>query len=150
MPSQPHDTRTAAKRKEPHGAAEPGRLMATSVPPTHNVIDGNGNKHQNRCFNADTLKARIREVISPLSDVSELFFYFTGHGSQQEGDFYFCATSFDGKRPNETGLSTSELHILLRMADADLVVKVIDPGSPPAPAVSAMPSEKNEPNSRLD
>ena len=56
----------------------------------------------------------------------ELFFYFTGHGGIQENEFYYCATDFDTKRPNTTGLANEELHILLRQANADLVVKVID------------------------
>ena len=56
----------------------------------------------------------------------ELFVYFTGHGFQHERDFYLCASDFDAKRPNATGLSTDELHALLRLAKADLVVKVID------------------------
>nr|MBA3915487.1 caspase family protein [Terriglobales bacterium] len=63
---------------------------------------------------ADELKSRMRAAISGLSDIDELFFYFTGHGHQQDDEFYYCATAFDLKRPNETGLSTSELHTILR------------------------------------
>jgi hypothetical protein len=75
---------------------------------------------------ADDLKTRIREAIDKAQSPAELFFYYTGHGYQNEDDFYYCATHFDAKRPNETGLSTTELHTLLRLAEADLVVKVID------------------------
>lgn len=72
------------------------------------------------------LKERIRTAIDAQKNIQEIFFYFTGHGYQRDSDFYFCSTNFDLKRPNETGLSNSELHTLLRAPEADLVVKVID------------------------
>ena len=75
---------------------------------------------------ADELKSRMRAAIDKIQPKEELFFYFTGHGCQQEEEFYHCATNFDSERPNETGLSSNELHTLLRLADAELVVKVID------------------------
>ena len=72
------------------------------------------------------LKDRIRSAIDAHPNIEEIFFYFTGHGYQNEADFFFCATNFDVRRPNETGLSNDELHTLLRPTNADLVVKVID------------------------
>ena len=76
--------------------------------------------------NADDLKSQIREIVSKQQTKEELFFYYTGHGCQQEHEFYYCATEFNSKRPNQTGLSTNDLHALLRQANAALVVKVID------------------------
>ena len=76
--------------------------------------------------NADELKSKMRNAIDKTPSTEELFFYFTGHGCLQEDEFYYCATNFDSKRPNETGLSNTELHTLLRLANADIVVKVID------------------------
>ena len=75
---------------------------------------------------ADKLKSRMRAAIDKNQSPEELFFYFTGHGCQQEDEFFYCATNFDSKRPNETGLSSNELHTLLRLANAQVVVKVID------------------------
>ena len=72
------------------------------------------------------LKERIRTAIDAQKQIGEIFFYFTGHGYQHDSEFFFCATNFDAKRPNETGISNSELHTLLRAPEADLVVKVID------------------------
>jgi Caspase domain len=72
------------------------------------------------------LKESIRAAIDANQSIEEIFFYFTGHGFQREAEFFFCATNFDSKRPNETGLSNSELHTLLRSPEANLVVKVID------------------------
>lgn len=79
-------------------------------------------------LNSDSggLKERIRAVIDAHKSISEIFFYYTGHGFMRGLEFYYCATDFDDKRPNETGLANSELHVLLRSLEADLVVKVID------------------------
>ena len=75
---------------------------------------------------ADELKSRIRAAIDKNQPTEELFFYYTGHGCVNDGGYYHCATNFDSKQPNVTGLSLEELHTLLRLADANLVVKVID------------------------
>ena len=75
---------------------------------------------------ADVIKAKVRLVIQEIAPTDELFLYFSGHGYQHESDFYLCATDFEPRTPNATGISTDELHALLRLADANLVVKVID------------------------
>lgn len=75
---------------------------------------------------ANDLKAKIRAAVDKTKSPGELFFYFTGHGYLYEEEFFYCATKFDSNRPNETGLSTTELHTLLRLANADVVVKVAD------------------------
>ena len=75
---------------------------------------------------ADTIKSAMRAAFQDTISTEELFFYFTGHGYQHESDFYLCGSDFDSRRPNETGISTDELHNLLRLATANLVVKVID------------------------
>ncbi|MDE2013295.1 MAG: caspase family protein [Alphaproteobacteria bacterium] len=75
---------------------------------------------------ASELKAKIRGGVDKAKSPTELFFYFTGHGYVHADEFFFCATKFDPSRPNETGLSTTELHTLLRLANADVVVKVVD------------------------
>jgi hypothetical protein len=75
---------------------------------------------------ADNLKSELRAAIDKLSSPEEIFFYFTGHGHQHETEFFLCATNFDSKRPNETGVSTGELYNLLRLACANLIVNVLD------------------------
>lgn len=75
---------------------------------------------------ADILKSQLRSAIDKVQVPEELFFYFTGHGHIHQDEFFHCATNFDAKRPNETGISTTELHTLLKLADARLVVKVIN------------------------
>ena len=75
---------------------------------------------------ADGLKSKLRAAIDKVQSPDELLFYFTGHGHIHQDEFFHCATNFDPKRPNDTGLSTTELHTLLKLTDASLVVKVID------------------------
>lgn len=75
---------------------------------------------------ANDLKAQIRAAIDKAKSPTELFFYYTGHGYSHEDEFFYCATNFDSSRPNETGLSTTDLHTFLRLANADLVIKIAD------------------------
>ena len=77
-------------------------------------------------YEADALKSQLRTIVDTNSSIGELFFYFSGHGCLHKGEFYCCATKFDQKRPNETGISNNELHTILKLADPELVVKVID------------------------
>jgi uncharacterized caspase-like protein len=76
--------------------------------------------------NAYDLKTRVRAVIDKAKSADELFFYYTGHGYSYRDEFFHCATDFDSQRLNETGLSTADLHTLLRLANTDLVIKVVD------------------------
>ena len=66
-------------------------------------------------LSAAELKDQIRTLVDAHPVVDEVFFYFTGHGYQTDGEFFYCATDFDSARPNETGLSNDDLHLLLRV-----------------------------------
>src|ERR1700748_1885541 len=66
---------------------------------------------------ADSLKQQLRDAVDTVPSPNELFFYFTGHGHGHEGELFHCATNFDPALPNQTGLSTTELHTMLRPAD---------------------------------
>ena len=75
---------------------------------------------------ADALKSQLRTIVDTNSPIGELFFYFSGHGCLHKNEFYYCATNFSQKRPNVTGISNSDLHTMLRLANSELVIKVID------------------------
>ena len=77
-------------------------------------------------LDADALKAQLRAALEPVPAASEIFFYFSGHGHSEDGEFFFCPRDFDSRKPNATGLSNAELHALLRETSPELVVKVID------------------------
>ena len=72
------------------------------------------------------MKDAIRNCLGSAEPTGEIFFYFTGHGHQNLDDFFYCATDFDLRRPNETGRANGDLHQLLRTFNAEIVVKVID------------------------
>ena len=86
---------------------------------------------------ADTFKSKIRQTIDKVPSIGELFFYFTGHGFLREDSFFHCATDFDQERPHTTGVSVEDLHSLLRMAQANTVVKVIDACNSGTPLVKS-------------
>ena len=92
-------------------------LVATEKYESVNVIED---------ANSTRLKEELRVLFDEQKDIDEVFFYFSGHGFANDDDFYFCATDFRSDRPNQTGLSTSDLHVMLRALNAKLVVKVID------------------------
>lgn len=76
---------------------------------------------------AERLKEELRSRLEVGSGpIGEIIFYFSGHGYAAEEEFYFCTTDFDGKRPNQTGLSNSEFRALVRAVDPQLVVNIID------------------------
>jgi hypothetical protein len=75
---------------------------------------------------SDILKSRLRDLFDLGTTIGEIFFYYTGHWHQNSDEFYICAPNFDLKRPNETGISSHDLHTFLRLANAELIVKVID------------------------
>jgi hypothetical protein len=75
---------------------------------------------------ADVIKSEIRAAIDKVPSPEEFFFYFTGHGHQYETELFLCATNFDSKRPHQTGVSLEELYTLQRLANADLIVNILD------------------------
>jgi len=76
--------------------------------------------------NSSELRSRARSLLDPNTELSELFFYFSGHGCIIDGDFFLCPTDFNPDRPHETGFSNSYLHDLIRDVSPNLVVKIID------------------------
>ncbi len=75
---------------------------------------------------ADVAKNAIRSAIAVDEYIDEIFYYFSGHGAHIGGDFFYCATGFDSDRPNETGMSNSEFHTILKSANPTTVIKVVD------------------------
>ncbi len=76
--------------------------------------------------NAVDIKNEIRNFIDRHSEITKIFFYFTGHGMTNDQGFFYCAKNFVVSEPNQTGLSDSDLDQILRTADANAVVKIID------------------------
>ena len=85
----------------------------------------------------DAMRKVIRDALTLSDTPDEIFFYFSGHGAQIGAEFYFCGTSFDASRPNETGLSHGELYEFLRAAEPVLLVSIIDACASGMPLVKA-------------
>jgi hypothetical protein len=78
--------------------------------------------------NSDKVKDKIREIFNKYrgTDIDELFFYFTGHGTYERDDVLLCCGNFDEKTPATTSLTNSELDDLIRGISPELTVKILD------------------------
>jgi len=74
----------------------------------------------------EMMRQIIREALEGEEKVEEIFFYFSGHGAQIDGEFFYCGTGFNSAKPHQTGLSHTALHDMLRAAAPELLVKVVD------------------------
>jgi hypothetical protein len=78
-------------------------------------------------LDAESMRDAVRTALADGEQYDEILFYFSGHGHQSaDGVFYFCGTTFDPKRPNATGLSQEDLHAMIRAAEPDLFVQIVD------------------------
>lgn len=59
-------------------------------------------------------------------DVSEVFFYYTGHGSRNSDDFLFLFSDYNNSKSEQTSLRNSELDLMLKSLQSELTVKVVD------------------------
>nr|WP_239032631.1 caspase family protein [Leisingera sp. MMG026] len=96
-------------------------------------------------LDADQMREAVRNALSPNGQHDEVFFYFSGHGSYIGAELYLCGKTFDGHRPNETGVSHSDLSDLFRASGPEVFISVIDAcfsgaplikGAPPVPLVT--------------
>ena len=72
------------------------------------------------------MKDKIRASLPIDTEQNEVFFFFSGHGYQSSDDIYFCATDFSSRRPNETGVSHTELFEIFRASQPRTLVCVFD------------------------
>jgi hypothetical protein len=77
-------------------------------------------------LNGNEMREAIRQALPTDRSYEEIFFYFSGHGGHVEGEYYYSGTGFNHRKPNETGLSQTDLHDLVRVTNPSLVVKIID------------------------
>ncbi len=75
---------------------------------------------------AEEMRSNLRTALDTDGGISEILFYFSGHGGTVAGEYYYCGTGYDRTRPNQTALSESELNQLFREASPSLLVKILD------------------------
>jgi len=77
---------------------------------------------------ASEIKKKISEIVEKYKDenLSELFFYFSGHGERTEDDFFYIPSDFDSNRKEATGIRNSEIDDWIKTLSPKLCIKVID------------------------
>ncbi|MCL1478042.1 MAG: caspase family protein [Marinobacter sp.] len=78
------------------------------------------------------------------TDIEELIFYFSGHGSRSEEDFFYVMSDFKESKKESTGLRNTELDGLIRTLKPKLTVKIIDA------CFSGTQYIKSDTNTRID
>lgn len=66
------------------------------------------------------------EMPGTKSKVGEIFFYFSGHGYQDETDMHYILKDTELKKINATALNNNELDDIIREKNPELFVKIID------------------------
>ncbi len=93
------------------------------------LIEATGRFDQIHSFvnlDADAMRNAVRDALPTSAEHTEILFYFSGHGTHTGADLYLCGTAFDGNRPNQTGLSHSELIQLFRAAEPQVLITIFD------------------------
>lgn len=74
------------------------------------------------------IKSRISEFVRNHENqkVEEIFFYFSGHGTRINEDFWYVLSDFDNSNIHTTALSNDELDEILKSLNPTLTVKVVD------------------------
>ncbi|WP_250519220.1 caspase family protein, partial [Caballeronia sp. ATUFL_M1_KS5A] len=106
------------------GAAGGSSSPAATPPPTPHHRP----KQTSTTGQANCRGPRIAEFVARFKheEVSELFFYFTGHGEFVDDEFRFLLKDYQKQKPSQTSISNSELDNYLRSLSPELVVKVVD------------------------
>lgn len=74
------------------------------------------------------VKKLIADFVDSHSNinVSELIFYFSGHGERFNDDFFYLLSDFDRSKRESTGLRNTELDGLIKNLSPKLCVKIVD------------------------
>lgn len=77
---------------------------------------------------ASDAKKTITEFVQKYrsNPVSELLFYFSGHGDRVGDDFFYAFSDYKEDRKESTGLRNTELDSLIRNLSPELTVKIVD------------------------
>lgn len=73
-------------------------------------------------------KERIAEFVRRYqdTDVDEVLFYYTGHGSRRGEDFIFLFSDYDCQKIEQTSFRNSELDEMIKSISPGLMVKIVD------------------------
>ncbi len=84
--------------------------------------------YKNETFGSGDIKDLLRGIhtANANSNIDEIFFYFSGHGTVLDADFFYCAKDFDENSPSSTGVQNGEIDTIFRDLAPKTFVKVID------------------------
>ncbi|MGV8815906.1 MAG: caspase family protein [Gelidibacter sp.] len=77
---------------------------------------------------SDLLKSELSNLFAEWKDkqIEELFFYFSGHGSFFQNEFYYLLSNYDENQRRLTSLQNSEIDKMIKSLKPKMVTKVID------------------------
>jgi hypothetical protein len=81
-----------------------------------------------RNVKSNNLKSELSKLFAEWkgNDIEELFFYFSGHGSFINNEFYYILTDFEETQKRQTSLQNSEIDNMIKSIKPKMVTKVID------------------------
>ena len=72
------------------------------------------------------IKAKKEELESENIPLEEVLFYYSGHGTYREEEFYYTTSDFDINKLRTTSIENSELDDALRSLNPKLTIKIVD------------------------
>lgn len=72
------------------------------------------------------IKSKREDLESKKIQLEEVLFYYSGHGTYREDEFYYTTSDFDIDRLRTTCIENSELDDALRSLNPKLTIKIVD------------------------
>jgi len=80
--------------------------------------------------NSDEMKQQVSQFFDKhrihKGEIKELFFYFSGHGSYQNDEFYYILSDYENNKLNRTTYKNSEIDSLIKSLNPELTIKIVD------------------------
>lgn len=85
-------------------------------------------KYFEKEVNSNDLKNNLSQLFTDWKgqNIDEIFFYFSGHGSFENNEFYYLLSDFDDNKKRQTTLQNLEIDKMIKSLSPSLVTKVID------------------------
>lgn len=89
-------------------------------------------KYSEILYSHDRVDGQIKDDLSSFVDrwrgrvIDELLFYFSGHGQQDDGEFFYLLSDFEDRNRRKTTLENGYIDNLARMLSPKVFVKIVD------------------------
>lgn len=97
-------------------------LLSTGHYPDHNILKISGSEK------ANNIKEKIIAFLNNYNDqeISEVFFYYSGHGLYREDELYYLMSDYKETSLRQTSIENSEVDSWLRNLKPEITTKVVD------------------------